>query len=153
MDFTGKVAFITGVGRGIGRAVAEGLARRGASLVLADINESGLLSTTEVCKALGAKVKSITLDVSDESAVRAAINESISEFGQIHILINNAGIYVKTDFLTSDSSVWKRSIDINILGTLYPTHALLPHMIEKQYGRIINIGSVAGVYGIDYFVD
>jgi len=153
MNFAGKVALVTGAGRGIGLAIAEGLAKRGASLVLFDINEENLAAATEACKAYGVPVTGKLLDVSDEDAVRAAVAEAIQEFGQVHILINNAGIYIANDFLTSDSSVWKRSIDINILGTMYPTHAVLPHMIEHGYGRIVNIGSVAGVYGINYFVD
>lgn len=153
MDFTGKVAFVTGAGHGIGREVAEGLAKRGASLILADINKEHLLSTQQACVAHGARVKSVLLDVSDEVAVRSAVKESIGELGQIHILINNAGIYIGNDFISSDSAVWKRCIDINILGTMYPTHAVLPHMIERGYGRIVNVGSVAGEYGISYFVD
>ena len=153
MNFQGKTAFVTGAGKGIGRAISEGLAKGGASLIIADINEANLADTASSCMALGARVKSIVLDVSDEAAVRASIAESIEEFSQIHILINNAGIYRASDFLTSDSSEWKRYIDINILGTMVPTHALLAHMLDHGYGRIVNIGSVAGVYGINYMVD
>jgi len=153
MNFAGKTALITGAGHGIGRAIAEGLAKRGASLILLDINEANLAAAAEACRAYGVRVKGALLDVSNEDAVRAAVAEAIQDFHQVHILINNAGVYIASDFLTSDSSVWKRSIDINILGTMYPTHAILPHMIEHGYGRIVNIGSVAGVYGINYFVD
>lgn len=153
MNFEGKVAFVTGAGKGIGRAVAEGFAKRGGSVILADINEENLKTASEACREYGVRVKSVVLDVSDEAAVRAAIDESIREFGKIHILVNNAGIYKGNNFLESDSEVWKKYIDVNIMGTIYPTHAILPHMIENGYGRIVNIGSVAGVYGISYFVD
>lgn len=153
MNFKGKNAIVTGAGRGIGKAIALGLAQKGANLILFDINEENLSKTTDEIKALGVKVKKVVLDVSDEKAIRDEIAESITEFGQIHILINNAAVPVISDFLNSDSSAWKKSIDVNILGTMYPTHAILPHMIEKGYGRIVNIGSVAGVYGINYFVD
>ena len=98
-------------------------------------------------------MKSIVLDVTDEASVENAVEESIREFGQIHILVNNAGIYISNDFVTSDSSIWKRTFDVNVLGTMYPTHSVLPHMIERGYGRIVNIGSVAGIYGISCFVD
>ena len=153
MNFKGKNAIVTGAGRGIGKAIALGLAQKGANLIIFDINEENLVNTGAEIEKLGVKVKTAIVDVSDESAIRNAIDESIKEFGQIHILINNAGIPVINDFLNGDSSAWKKSIDVNILGTMYPTHAILPHMIEKGYGRIVNIGSVAGVYGINYFVD
>ena len=153
MNFKGKNAIVTGAGRGIGKAIALGLAQKGANLILFDINEENLAKTAAEIGNLGVKVKTAVVDVSDENAIRNAIDDSIKEFGQIHILINNAGIPVINDFLNGDSSAWKKSIDVNILGTMYPTHAVLPHMIEKGYGRIVNIGSVAGVYGINYFVD
>ncbi len=153
MNFKGKNAIVTGAGRGIGKAIALSLATKGANLILFDINEENLVNTAAEIGNLGVKVKTVVVDVSDESAIRNAIDDSIKEFSQIHILINNAAIPVSSDFLNSDSSAWKKSIDVNILGTMYPTHSLLPHMIEKGYGRIVNIGSVAGVYGINYFVD
>lgn len=153
MNFKGKNAIITGAGKGIGKAIAVGMASKGANLVLVDINEENLNNVISEVSEFGIKAKKVVLDISDENAVRMAVNESISEFGQIHILINNAGIYLGNDFLSVSSDVWKKCIDINILGTMYPTHAVLPHMIEKEYGRIVNIGSVAGEYGISYFVD
>jgi NAD(P)-dependent dehydrogenase (short-subunit alcohol dehydrogenase family) len=153
MDFTGKTAFVTGAAKGIGKAIAMGFARGGANVIVSDILEVELLQTAKELRDVGVRVKSIVLDVTNEAAVRGAVEESILEFGQIHILVNNAGIYVSNNFITSNSDVWKRTIDVNIFGTMYPTHAVLPHMIEKEYGRIVNIGSVAGVYGISYFVD
>ena len=153
MDFHGKTAIITGAAKGIGKAIALGFAKRGANIVICDIRKDMLLTVKEEAEALGVKVKSVILDVTDEAAVKKAIQDSIAEFGQVHILVNNAGIYPSCDFINSNSSAWKKVIDVNILGTMYPSHAILPHMIEKQYGRIVNIGSVAGVYGISYFVD
>ena len=153
MNFFNKTAFVTGVGKGIGRAIALGLAKNGANLVLADIQAENLAKVAKEAEACGVKVMPVVLDVTDEAAVESAIQNAIRMFGQIHILINNAGIYPGNDFVTSTSDSWKRVIDINILGTMYPTHTILPHMIEKGYGRIVNIGSVAGVYGVSYFVD
>lgn len=153
MDFTGKNAIITGAGKGIGKAIAVGMASKGANLVLVDINEGNLNDVVSEVTEFGIKVKKVVLNISDENAVRNAVNEAILEFGQIHILVNNAGIYITNDFLSSNSDMWKKCFDINILGTMYPTHAVLPHMIENGYGRIVNIGSVAGVYGISHFVD
>lgn len=153
MDFHGKTAIVTGAAKGIGKAIALGFAKRGANVVICDIQKEALAKAEAEAAAYGVKVKSIILDVTDEAAVRKAIVDSIEEFGQVHILVNNAGIYPSCDFITSESSAWKKVINVNILGTMYPTHSILPHMIENQYGRIINIGSVAGVYGISYFVD
>lgn len=153
MNFSGKTAFITGAARGIGKAIAVKMAQKGANVVICDLLEEELNKTAGEIATYGHKVKSIILDVSEETAVRTAIAEAIQEFGQVHILVNNAGIYRGNDFVTSQSAEWKQTFDINILGSMYPTHAVLPHMIENNYGRIVNIGSVAGVYGISYFVD
>ena len=153
MNFNKKNAFITGAGKGIGRAIALGLAKKGANLVLIDINQDNLETTTKLAADYGIEVLPLVLNVSDESAMRQAVAQAIDHFGQIHILINNAGIMPIRDFETTTSTDWKQVIDVNILGTMYPTHALLPHMLEKGYGRIVNIGSVAGHYGIGYFVD
>ena len=153
MDFTGKTAFITGAARGIGRAITMGFAERGANVIITDILAEKLSQTAKEIEETGARVKSFVLDITKEDDVKNAILESIADFGQIHILVNNAGIYISNDFVTADSSVWKRTFDVNVFGTMYPTHSVLPHMIENGYGRIVNIGSVAGVYGISYFVD
>jgi len=153
MDFHGQTAFITGAAKGIGKAIAKGFAQNGADVIVSDILEEELSRCAEELKAFGGRVKSIVLDVTDEAAVEQAIQDSIREFGQLHILVNNAGIYPRCDFINSSSAAWKRVIDINILGTMYPTHCILPHMIEHGYGRVVNIGSVAGVYGLSYFVD
>lgn len=153
MNFTGKNAIITGAGKGIGKAIALGMASRGANLVLVDIDEVRLDGTVQEAEALGVKVKKAVLNITDEALVNKVINESIEEFGQIHILVNNAGIYTVNNFMDTTSDMWKKCIDVNILGTMYTTHAVLPHMIEKHYGRIVNIGSVAGEYGISYYVD
>ena len=153
MNFSGKTAFITGAARGIGKAIAMGFAKKGANVVISDVLEEQLENTKNEIAALGVKVKSIVLDVTDENAVTEAINASIAEFGKIQILVNNAAIMPIADFLETKPSDWRKTLDVNIIGTMSPSHAILPHMIENGYGRIVNIGSVSGVYGISYFVD
>ena len=153
MTFKGETAFITGAAKGIGKAIALKMAQKGTNVIICDTLKEELEQTAKEIYEYDVQVKSIVLDVSNEIAVKRAIEESISDFGQIHILVNNAGIYCRNDFVQSHSSDWKKTIDVNILGSMYPTHAILPHMIEKAYGRIVNIASVAGVYGISYFVD
>ncbi len=154
MEFFGKTAFVTGVAHGIGRAIALQLAEAGASLALADINAQGLGETARLARERGAQVVECPLDVTDEAAVRAAVQSARDALGPIDILVNNAGVYdCACDFVDSRSEEWKRKMSINILGTLYPTHAILPGMLERGYGRIVNIASVAGVYGIARMAD
>ena len=151
MDFTGKTAFVTGAAKGIGRATAIGFAKKGANVVIADI--ANLSETYEAVKKYTNNVMKINLDVSNETDARVAIANTLEKFGKIDVLINNAGIFPDSDFIQSTSKDWKKIIDINILGTMYLSHEVLPSMIEKGYGRIVNIGSVAGVYGLSWFVD
>lgn len=154
MNFNGKSAFVTGVSHGIGRAIAAELAKRNCGLALADIDQNGLGETAAIVKNYGADVKNYVLDVTDEEAVRSAEADAAEQFGKIDILINNAGIYnTWKPFTQSISAEWKKKIKVNILGTMYCVSAVLPHMIENRYGRIINIGSVAGSYGIANMAD
>lgn len=151
MDFTGKTAFITGAAKGIGRATAIGFAKNGANVVVADIAD--LTETCEQIKKYTENVIAINFDVSDETAARNAVAKAAEKFGKTDILINNAAIFPSSDFVNSSSEQWKKVIDVNVLGTIYLSHAVLPSMIENGYGRIVNIGSVAGVYGLSWFVD
>lgn len=151
MDFTGKTAFVTGAARGIGRATAIGFAKKGASVIIADIAD--LTETYDEIKKYTDNVMKTNFDVSNEADAREAIAKALEKFGKIDILINNAGIFPLSDFLKTSSDDWKKVIDINILGTMYLSHAVLPSMIENGYGRIVNVGSVAGVYGLSWFVD
>ena len=151
MDFKGKTAFVTGAAKGIGRATAIGFAKGGANVILADISD--LTEVYEQVKEINENVIKIKFDVSDEAAARSAVAEALEEFGRIDILVNNAGIFPNSDFISSTSEQWKKVFDINVLGTMYLSHAVLPSMLENGYGRIVNVGSVAGVYGLSWFVD
>lgn len=103
---------------------------------------------------LGASAKVFICDVSDEQRVREVVQEIITQYGRIDILVNNAGIWrTWKTFVETTSDDWKKRLSVNVLGLMYFTHAVLPNMIENSYGRIINIGSVAGVYGIAKMVD
>ncbi len=148
MDFSGKCAVITGASIGIGRATAIQMARRGAKLALVDLDLPRLEELKEELERLPAEVMIFGCDVSDEAAVRDAVRQTLARFGRIDILVNNAGIWRRfMPFAETTSDMWKRYIDVNILGTMYFTHAVLGQMIENGWGRIINVGSVAGVYG------
>ncbi len=152
MEFSNKVALVTGVSKGIGAATAKSLAKNGAALFLVDISKEGLEKTKEICLSFGAKVETDVCDISDENAVKLSVQKCLKKYGKIDILINNAGIYPgEGAFVKSKRSDWKKIIDINIYGTLYFTQEVLPSMIENEYGRIVNLASVAAVYGIAYF--
>ncbi len=148
MNFEGKVALVTGAAVGIGRATALGLAAEGTKLVLIDIDEEKLLLLKNELKAYTQYVLTYSCDISNEERVNAVISEALGMFGRIDILVNNAALWREwCSFVDSDMDVWKRYFDINVTGTAYVTKAVLPRMLENGYGRIINVASVAGVYG------
>ncbi len=155
MDFQGKVALVTGASMGIGRATAMIFAERNATLVLVDRDPAGLQTLADELKAMGITALTYEGDVRDEARVNELVADAEEKLGKIDILVNNAGIY-KTNcmpFTEQKSDYWREKIDINILGTMYFTKAVLDGMIARGYGRIINIASVAGMYGIVNMVD
>ncbi len=155
MNFKGKNIIVTGAAQGIGRATAVLLAEHHANLVITDINQSALNDLERELKGMGAKVMAHLCDVSDETSVHEVVDAALRQYGRIDALINNAGIYKddRKPFTESKSEHWKTKINVNILGTMYFTHAVLGNMIENKYGRIVNLGSVAGVYGLRNMVD
>ena len=148
MKFKGKVAMITGASVGIGRAVALCLAEQGADLVLLDINYEALLTVGEEVKKFGGRILTYECDVSDEEKVNEITADAIKCLGKIDILVNNAALWRDTTlFAESSSDLWKRYMDVNVMGVYYCTRAVIGNMLENGYGRIINVSSVAGVYG------
>ena len=148
ISFDGRVVVITGASVGIGRACAIRFAEGGAHLALVDVNESGLSAVCEEVRKLGAEALTFICDISDEQAVNAVADEIISKFGKIDVLVNNAGLWRDTTaFVDAKTELWRRYFDVNVLGTMFFTRAVLPVMMENSYGRIINVASVAGVYG------
>jgi len=148
MNFKGKTAIITGAAVGIGRATAIQLVSKGANVVLVDINEKNLSVLENELKDYKDSILAIKCDVSDNNGVFKAVEQAISRFGKIDILINNAALWRQfSSFVETDIDIWKKFININIMGTVYFTKAVINKMIENNYGRIINVASVAGVYG------
>ena len=144
-------AVITGGGRGIGAAVAEALARLGASVSLIGRKAEVLQAeATRLTKEYDAKVATAPADVTDEAAARKAIATLRDALGPPTILVNNAGIAVSAPFLKSDAALWRKLLDVDLMGAVYCTQAVLPGMLEAGWGRIINIASVAGLTGYPY---
>lgn len=153
-DFNNKNAVITGAGKGIGKAVAIKLAKDRCNLLLLDINEVGLNETKELLKDFDCKVETQVLDISNLDEVNNVVGDYINRNGKVDILINNASIYhTHFNFIDSTIEEWKNKININILGSVYMCKAVVKNMIENKYGRIINLASVAGVYGDGGMVD
>jgi len=147
--FEGKTALITGAAVGIGRAAALELARQGASLVLLDIDEEKLNDVKSALAEYNTDVLIYKCDISDEARVNEVVADALEKFKTIHILVNNAALWrMRSAFAEMDMGEWRRYFDINVNGTAYVTKAVLPNMLENGYGRIINVASVAGVYGI-----
>ena len=148
MNFNNKVALVTGAAVGIGRATAILLAQNGAKLVLVDINGEKLDELKKELSAYTDKVLAFVCDVGDEATVYKVVEASLNAFGKIDILINNAALWrCWSSFLDTPAEEWKKFIDINVMGTVYFTKAVLPSMLEHSWGRIIHVASVAGVYG------
>ena len=155
MDFSKRIALVTGAGKGIGQAVAQLLVERHAdTVILSDINPETLSDTRKALEGRGTKIDAYVCDVSKEAAVNEMMEAVLKKHGRVDILINNAGIYnTWVLFCESSSDQWKQKMEVNVYGTMYCTRALLPQMLEQKYGRIVNIGSVAGIYGLRHMVD
>ena len=144
----GMVAMITGASVGIGRTVALKLAAEGKNLVLLDINGEKLLQVQEEVKSFGCDCLVFDCDVSNEKQVNEAVSKAFEKFGKIDILVNNAAIWRNWEtFMETTVEKWEKFINVNVMGAVYCTRAVLPKMFENKYGRIVNVASVAGVYG------
>lgn len=148
MKFQNKAAMITGAAVGIGRATAIEMAKEGAKLALLDVNPETLDALKKELEVYPVEVVTYTCDISDLDRVNEVAADAIQKLGKIDILVNNAALWRdRASFVDSDVNLWKKYFDINVLGTVYVTKAVLPGMLEREWGRIINVASVAGVYG------
>ncbi len=147
----GKTIIITGAGMGLGYATAEELASKGANLVLVDYNAKSLNDAKAALnkKFPEAKVITIVADVSNEDAVKGYVDGAVNAFGRIDGLYNNAGIEGKQASITDyDVAVFKKVIDINLMGVYYGMRYVLPVMQKQKFGRIVNVASVGGIRGV-----
>ena len=150
MDVTGRVAIVTGGGRGIGRGIALALAGGGADVVIAEIiEENGRKTATEV-EDLGRKSLAVALDVTDQSSVDGLMPAVLGQFDHVDILVNNAGIIGAAGWEQrerTNEEDWDQVYEVNVKGVARVTDAVAPHMKERRYGKIVNIASVAARQG------
>lgn len=144
---TGKVALITGAGRGIGRATALAFAKEGIHVGLVGRSLENLQQVAEELKQYDVKVAIASANVADLDSITTAVESIRSELGAIDILVNNAGISKFGGFMDLTPEEWTNIIDVNVKGVYYTTRAVLPEMIERNTGDIINISSTAGQKG------
>jgi NAD(P)-dependent dehydrogenase (short-subunit alcohol dehydrogenase family) len=143
--FTGKAAIVTGGASGIGRALGEELAKRGALVTLADINASLVEEAAASLSGRGREVKAAVLDVTDYEAVRKLVSDTVSEHGRLDYMFNNAGIAVFGETQDFSYDDWHRVIDVNLYGVVHGIAAAYPVMVEQGSGHIVNTASLAGL--------
>jgi len=142
-----KIAIITGGAQGIGKATALKFAEEGASIVLWDVNEEKGNALVNELKAKEIKAHFTKVDVTKIDSTEKAAKEAVEIFSTIDILINNAGITRDASLVKMTAEQWQQVIDVNLTGVFNCTKAVIPFMIEKKYGKIVNTSSVVGLYG------
>lgn len=152
-SMTGKTAIVTGAARGLGRAYAEALAKEGAAVVCGDIRSCE--ETAGAIRAAGGKALSVTLDVTDMASAQAMADAAMAEYGRIDALVNNAALYAEMKggrFETLEPAEWQKMMDVNITGIWHCCKAVIGPMRKQGGGSIINISSLAAVYGFPFGV-
>ncbi|MFA7173286.1 MAG: 3-oxoacyl-[acyl-carrier-protein] reductase [Kiritimatiellia bacterium] len=145
--FEGKVAVVTGAARGIGRAIAEDLAGRGADVVVCDLQKEWLAESVAAIEAKGRKSLAVAVDVGDSDAVNTCIKEVMEKFGRIDIMVNNAGITKDTLLIRMSDQDWDDVMRVNLKGTFLFSRAVARPMMKQRSGTIVNIASIIGLIG------
>ncbi len=146
-DLEGKVALVTGAARGIGRAIAEALADRGAAAFCVDLTKEGAEQGAAACRAKGVRAFAHGADVSKSEQCDGAVEACVAELGRVDVLVNCAGITRDTLLMRMTDEDFRRVLDINLMGTFFMTRAVARPMMKQRSGRIVNIASVIGIKG------
>jgi len=144
------VALVTGAGRGIGREIALALAREGCPVAVAARSSDQVEATAAAVSSLGVPSMALVLDVTDERAVARGVAAIVARLGRVDVLVNNAGIAESAPFAKTDTALWERHLHVNATGPYLLARAVLPAMLERRWGRVINIASLAGLVGAPY---
>jgi NAD(P)-dependent dehydrogenase (short-subunit alcohol dehydrogenase family) len=147
MELTGQIAIVTGAGRGIGRATALELARLGADIVIAEMDQVGAKRTAEEVGALGRRAVATSTDVTSRADLRAMVDRTKAEFGRIDILVNNAGIYRAAVTVDVTEEHWDAIMNINAKAVFFASQAVIPTMAAQKSGSIVSLASMAGKIG------
>jgi short-subunit dehydrogenase len=148
--FKGKVVLLTGGSRGLGPVIAKSLAERGASIALAARSKSGLDDVATSLRAMGSKTLTIPIDLSQASQRKNLIADVLNEFGKIDILVNNAGLETEGVYTELSWTSIQETIEVNLTAPMALTHLVLPGMLERKSGHIVNIASIAAKSGVPY---
>ena len=154
MEFSGRVAVVTGAAVGIGRATVMQFLKEGAKVAALDVDAEKLTALQEELDQCADNLFCGVCDVSNAQEVTQVIDQAAEKFGGIDILVNNAALWrYSAKFLEIPLDIWPKFLDINVMGVVHCIRAAMPYMLEKRYGRIINVASVAGVYGNGYMTN
>ena len=151
MRLQGKVAVVTGGAQGIGRAIALGLGREGAKVVVADLQADKAKGVAGELSALGAEGLAVEVNVASELSVKQLASETFNRFGRVDVLVNDAGIYLKAPVVNITEEDWDRTINVNLGGNFFCSRAFIPSMRKQQSGRIISVASGIAHYGAKEF--
>ena len=151
MTFANRVAVVTGGAGRIGRPLCEKLAAAGVAVAVVDINAEGAEAEAEKIRQTGGKARGYGMDIQSSENVRDASSRILSDFGRADILINNAGVWRRQLIEEMDEDFWNFHINLNLNGVFRVTKAFLPGMLERGYGRIINLSSIAGEVGLPFY--
>lgn len=143
MRFVDKITVVTGAGQGLGEAYARAFAKEGAQVMLLDLNEANAQKVAADIAAQGGKAKAFGCDIGDAKAVEAVFDAIHKEFDHVDILVNNAAFHKSVPVVDTPTDLWDAQIRVNLNGTFYCTKCVLPKMIERRYGKIVNISSSA----------
>ena len=153
MKFENRTAVVTGGAGEIGKALCRKLCEQGVAVALTDLSPERAEEAASSIRREGIRIRAYEMNVESTGSVRSAAEKILADFGRVDILVNNAGVWRQSPFEATDEEKWIRTLNLNLTGTFRVTQAFLKQMMEHEYGRIINLGSIAGEVGLPGYCD